>query len=36
MSEENADEIFDLAIIGSGPGGYHAALLAASYGVRLL
>ena len=33
MSEENADEIFDLAIIGSGPGGYHAALRAASYGV---
>ncbi len=28
-------ELFDLAIIGSGPGGYHAALRAASYGAKV-
>jgi dihydrolipoamide dehydrogenase len=32
MEEEN---IFDLAIIGSGPGGYHTALRAASYGAKV-
>ncbi|MHA1776203.1 MAG: dihydrolipoyl dehydrogenase [Promethearchaeota archaeon] len=29
------EEIFDLAIIGSGPGGYHAALRAAAYGAKV-
>lgn len=29
------DEIFDLIIIGSGPGGYHAALRAASYDAKV-
>lgn len=28
-------ELYDIAIIGSGPGGYHAALRAASYGARV-
>jgi dihydrolipoamide dehydrogenase len=28
-------ELFDIAIIGSGPGGYHAALRAASYGAKV-
>ena len=31
----NEEEIFDLAIIGSGPGGYHSALRAASYGAKV-
>ncbi len=33
MTEENV--VYDLAIIGSGPGGYHAALRAASYGAKV-
>ncbi|MHA1371063.1 MAG: dihydrolipoyl dehydrogenase [Promethearchaeota archaeon] len=32
MSEEN---IFDVIIIGGGPGGYHAALRAAQYGAKV-
>ena len=28
-------KIFNLTIIGSGPGGYHAALRAASYGAKV-
>ncbi len=35
MTEELTEEIFDLAIIGSGPGGYHSALRAASYGAKV-
>ncbi|MCK5343565.1 MAG: FAD-dependent oxidoreductase, partial [Candidatus Heimdallarchaeota archaeon] len=31
----STEEIFDLVIIGSGPGGYHSALRAASYGARV-
>jgi dihydrolipoamide dehydrogenase len=27
--------IYDVAIIGSGPGGYHAALRAASFGAKV-
>ena len=32
MSEQ---EVFDLIVIGSGPGGYHAALRAAQYGAKV-
>jgi dihydrolipoamide dehydrogenase len=34
-SDPNPPELFDLAIVGSGPGGYHAALRAASYGAKV-
>jgi dihydrolipoamide dehydrogenase len=34
MSSEE-EEIFDLVIIGSGPGGYHSALRAATFGARV-
>ncbi len=29
------DDIYDLAIIGAGPGGYHAAIRAAQYGAKI-
>lgn len=28
-------ELYDLAIIGSGPGGYHSAIRAAQYGAKV-
>jgi len=31
----SSEEIFDLAIIGSGPGGYHSAIRAASFGAKV-
>ena len=31
----NSEEIFDLVIIGSGPGGYHSALRASSFGAKV-
>lgn len=30
-----SDEIFDVCIIGAGPGGYHAAIRAAQYGAKV-
>ena len=30
-----SDEIFDICVIGAGPGGYHAALRAAQYGAKV-
>ena len=33
MAEENT--VFDLIIIGAGPGGYHSALRAAQFGAKV-
>ena len=36
MIDENMSEIiYDLAVIGAGPGGYHAAIRAAQYGAKV-
>ncbi|MFX0081164.1 MAG: dihydrolipoyl dehydrogenase [Candidatus Hodarchaeota archaeon] len=35
QKEENSDKQYDLAIIGAGPGGYHAAIRAAQYGAKV-
>jgi len=33
--EEKSEKLYDLAIIGAGPGGYHAAIRAAQYGAKV-
>ena len=35
LKEEKINNIYDLAIIGAGPGGYHAAIRAAQYGAKV-
>jgi len=35
LKEENSEKQYDLAIIGAGPGGYHAAIRAAQYGAKV-
>ncbi|TFF87371.1 MAG: FAD-dependent oxidoreductase, partial [Promethearchaeota archaeon] len=30
-----SEEVYDLAVIGAGPGGYHAAIRAAQYGAKV-
>ncbi|MFX1304393.1 MAG: FAD-dependent oxidoreductase, partial [Promethearchaeota archaeon] len=34
-NEEKPEKQYDLAIIGAGPGGYHAAIRAAQYGAKV-
>jgi dihydrolipoamide dehydrogenase len=35
LKEEKKEKHFDIAIIGAGPGGYHAAIRAAQYGAKV-
>ncbi|MEJ2249946.1 MAG: FAD-dependent oxidoreductase [Candidatus Lokiarchaeota archaeon] len=30
-----SEDVYDLAIIGAGPGGYHAAIRASQYGAKV-
>ncbi|GAH43844.1 unnamed protein product, partial [marine sediment metagenome] len=32
---DNLSEIFDIIIIGAGPGGYHTAIRASQYGAKV-